>query len=171
MSADRLQITPGETLDVLERTPAMLVLEAAYAPGGRPPPPHYHPNQDEHFEIHEGVLRVEVAGVPRDIRAGETLDVPRGTSHRMWNPHAEPVRARWETRPAGRTERWFASLAALQGTDHVDAVGRPKPLPFAALAHEYRDTFRLAARPDAAARIAVAALAGIARATRRTPAR
>ena len=169
MNDQRLQITPGEVLEVLERTPAVLVLEAAYAPGGSPPPPHYHPTQDERFAIHEGVLRVEVAGVQRDIRTGDTLDVPRGTSHRMWNPHAQPVRARWETRPAGRTEQWFAALAALQGTDHVDAKGRPRALPFAALAHEYRDTFRLAVRPDAAGRIAVVALAAIARATARTP--
>src|SRR5829696_3607229 len=169
VSTTRLQITPGEALDVLERTPAALVVEAAYAPGGSPPPRHYHPSQDEHFEIREGVLRVELAGVQRDLRAGDTLDVPRGTTHRMWNPHARPVRSRWETRPAGRTEQWLAAVAALQGTDQVDADGRPKPLPFAALAHEYRDTFRLAAGPDAAGRIAVATLAGIARATGRAP--
>jgi hypothetical protein len=36
---DRLQITPGKHLDVRERTPAALVLEAAYAPGGSAPPP------------------------------------------------------------------------------------------------------------------------------------
>jgi mannose-6-phosphate isomerase-like protein (cupin superfamily) len=166
---DRLQITPGERLDVLERTPAALVLEAAYAPGGTAPPTHYHPAQDEHFEILQGRLRVEVAGVRRDLQAGETLDVPRGTPHRMWNPHPQPARARWETRPAGRTEQWFIALADLQGTDHVDSTGTPKVLPFAALAQAYRDTFRLAAGPEPATRIAVAALAIAARATGRAP--
>ena len=171
MTPDRLHTTPGETLEVRERTPAVLVLEAAYAAGGGPPPAHYHPRQDERFEILESVLRVEVAGAQRDLGPGDTLEVPRGTSHRMWNPHAQPARARWETSPAGRTEQWLAALAALQGTDHVDADGRPKPLPFAALAHEYRDTFRLAATPEPAGRIAVAPLAGIARATARAPQR
>jgi mannose-6-phosphate isomerase-like protein (cupin superfamily) len=166
---DRLQITPGERLDVLERTPAALVLEAAYAPGGGAPPAHYHPAQDEHFEILEGTLRVEVAGVKRDLHASQTLDVPRGTPHRMWNPHPQPARARWETRPAGRTEAWFTALADLQGTDHVDARGTPKPLPFAALAHAHRDTFRLAAGPQPVTRLAVAALALAARATGRAP--
>jgi mannose-6-phosphate isomerase-like protein (cupin superfamily) len=121
--ADQLQITPDERLDVVERTPAALVMEAHYAPGGSAPPAHYHPAQDERFDILEGVLRTEVAGSRRDVRAGETFDVPAGITHRMWNPHAEPARARWETRPAGRTEAWFTELAALQGSDHVDAAG------------------------------------------------
>jgi Cupin domain len=164
-----LQLSPGERLDVIERASAMLVVEAAYAPGGSAPPAHYHPTQDEHFDVVEGVLRVEVAGVQRDLRAGDTLDIPRGTSHRMWNPFARPARARWETRPAGRTEDWFTALAALQGTDHVDATGRPKLLPFAALAHDFRDTFRLAARPEPAVQTALRALAGIARATGQAP--
>jgi hypothetical protein len=168
---DRLWITPGESLEVLEHTSAVLVLEATYAPGGSPPPAHYHPEQDEHFEVVEGALRIEVAGVERDLRAGETLDIPRGTAHRMWNPGAERARSRWETRPAGRTDNWFAALAAMQGTDRVDSSGRPKALPFAALAHEYRDTFRLAAGPDRAARAAVRALAAVARATGRAPRR
>ena len=167
--ADRLQITPGETLDVVARTPDMLVLDATYAPHGSAPPAHYHPAQDEHFEILEGSLRIEVDGVERALRAGETIDIPRGTAHRMWNPSAQRARARWETRPAGRTEDWFRALAGLQGTDRVDASGKPKPLPFAALAHEFRDTFRLAALPEPVAHIAIAALSLIARATGRAP--
>jgi mannose-6-phosphate isomerase-like protein (cupin superfamily) len=166
---DRLQITPGERLDVLERTPAALVLEAAYAPDGSAPPAHYHPAQDEHFKILQGTLRVEVAGVQRDLHAGETLDVPHSTPHRMWNPQPRPARARWETRPAGRTEAWFTALADLQGTDHVDSTGTPKVLPFAVLAQAYRDTFRLAAGPESATRIAVAVLAATGRATGRAP--
>ncbi|HMI70545.1 MAG TPA: hypothetical protein VK510_11175, partial [Solirubrobacteraceae bacterium] len=94
---------------------------------------------------------------------------PRGTAHRMWNPSAERARARWETRPAGRTEDWFRALAGLQGTDRVDASGKPKALPFAALAHEFRDTFRLAALPDPVARSAIGALSLIARATGLAP--
>jgi mannose-6-phosphate isomerase-like protein (cupin superfamily) len=168
--ADRLKIGPGETLEVLERTPEVLVVRASYAPNGIAPPAHYHPEQEEHFEVVDGELRVEVAGVERRLRAGETLNILRGTSHRMWNPHSLPALARWETRPAGRTERWFIALAALQGTDFVDSAGRPKALPFAALAQEYRDTFRLASRPQAIARIAVSVLAHVARAVGRDPA-
>jgi len=65
---DRLDITPGETLTVLEHTPDVLVFEASYAPGGSAPPVHYHPNQDEHFEVQAGALCVEVCGDERDLR-------------------------------------------------------------------------------------------------------
>jgi mannose-6-phosphate isomerase-like protein (cupin superfamily) len=167
--SDRLQITPGETLEVVERTPDVLVLNASWSPGGSAPPAHYHPAQDEHFEVLEGALHVELDGAERLLRAGETLDIPRGTRHRMWNPDPAPARARWETRPAGRTEQWFAAVAALQGTEHVDAKGRPKPLPFAALAQKYGDTFRLAAAPEPVMRVVIGVLAGAARLTRRVP--
>jgi mannose-6-phosphate isomerase-like protein (cupin superfamily) len=164
---DHLQITPGETLDVTDRAADVLVFDARWAPGGSAPPAHYHPAQDEHFEVLEGALTVDVAGERRRLQAGETIDIPRGTKHRMWNPDAQPARARWETRPPGRTENWFAALAALQGTEHVDASGRPKPLPFAALADDYRDTFRLAIGPPALGALAVSALAWVARAAGR----
>jgi mannose-6-phosphate isomerase-like protein (cupin superfamily) len=166
---DQLQITPGETLDVIERTEGLLAFDARFAPGGSAPPPHYHPVQDEHFEVLEGALMVELAGEERPLRTGEILDIPRGTAHRMWNPHPDPARARWETRPAGRTESWFAALASLQGTRHVGPSGQPKLLPFAALAHEYSDTFRLASRPRALGAVAVSVLASVARASRRAP--
>jgi quercetin dioxygenase-like cupin family protein len=166
---DRFSITSGESLEVLEHTPEVLVLEASWAPGGSPPPAHYHPGQDERFEMLEGAVEVELDGTRRGLNAGETLDILRGTRHRMWNPSATAARARWETRPAGRTEEWFRALAALQGTKHVDAHGRPKPLPFAAIAARYRDTFRLAAGPEPVSRAAVAALAGIARVTGQAP--
>jgi mannose-6-phosphate isomerase-like protein (cupin superfamily) len=168
--SDRLQITPGEALDVIERGPDVLVLDASWSPGGSAPPAHYHPAQDEHFEVLEGALHVELDGMERQLRTGETLDIPRRTRHRMWNPDAAPARARWETRPAGRTEQWFTALAALQGTDHVDANGRPKPLPFAALAQRYGDTFRLAAKPEPVVRLVLGVLAGAARLTGRAPA-
>jgi mannose-6-phosphate isomerase-like protein (cupin superfamily) len=72
--ADRLQITPGETLDVVERTPDVLAIDATYAPHGSAPPTHYHPRRDEHFEILEGSLRVEVDGVER-VRDGAGTEV------------------------------------------------------------------------------------------------
>jgi hypothetical protein len=168
---ETLQITPGERLTVLDGSPDVFLVEAVYAPGGNAPPAHHHPSQEEHFDMLQGTLRVEVAGIARDLHAGETLTIPAGTAHRMWNPFAQPARARWETRPAGRTEEWFRALAALQGTRHVDSDGTPNMLPFAALAHAYRDTFRLAARPDPAARAAVAALDVAARATGQSPPR
>ena len=110
-----------------------------------------------------------VAGVERDLRAGEKLEIPPGTPHKMWNPSRTPARVRWETVPPGRTLDWFQEVASLQGTGHVDHRGIPKPLPFAALASRYADTFRLAVRPDLAGRAAIAILGVIARVARQAP--
>jgi len=167
--ADRLDITAGERLEVVEDTPDVLTVEAYYAPRGDQPPAHYHPRQDEHFEVLEGSLRVQAGGAQRDLHAGDILEIPRGSAHRMWNPADGPARVRWETRPAGRTKEWFSALAALQGTRHVDKHGRPRPLAFAALAYAHRGTFRLALRPHAAGQLAVGTLAIVAHVTGRAP--
>jgi hypothetical protein len=82
-----IQIGPGQFHEVLESSEHLLVLETTYAPGGSPPPPHFHPAQTEHF------------------------DIPPNTPHRMWNPSGAAARARWETRLAGRTEQCSAGSA------------------------------------------------------------
>jgi mannose-6-phosphate isomerase-like protein (cupin superfamily) len=162
-ATDTLQITLGEALEVVERAPGLLVFEATWAPGGSPPPAHFHPSQSEHFEMLAGTLHAEVDGKRRELAAGEQLDVPPTTPHRMWNPTAQVARARWETRPAGRTEEWFRALSSLQGTEWVDDRGLPKALAFAALANRYQDTFRLAGAPQPVLRIALAVAAPLAR--------
>jgi mannose-6-phosphate isomerase-like protein (cupin superfamily) len=162
---DTIQISAGQVVEVLESSNDVLVLETTYAPGGSAPPAHFHPAQTEHFEILAGDLHVEVDGRRRRLTTGEQLDVPPNTAHRMWNPGGEAARARWETRPAGRTEQWFRGLGALHGTNWVDQGGQPKPLAFAALANEHQDTFRLAGpqwliRPALVVASAIARLRG-----------
>src|ERR1700740_894595 len=114
--SETIQIGAVQFLEVLESSEDVLVLETTYAPGGAPPPAHFHPAQTEHFEILAGALHVEVDGRRRQLATGEQLDIHPNTAHKMWNPSGETARARWETRPAGRTEQWFRELAALQGT-------------------------------------------------------
>lgn len=163
--SESIQIGPGQFLEVLESSEQVLVLETTYAPGGSPPPAHFHPAQTEHFVILTGAVHVEVEGRRRQLATGEQLDIPPNTAHRMWNPSGEAARARWETRPAGRTEQWFRGLGALQGTNWVNGDGQPKPLAFAALVGEYQDSFRLAGpqwliRPALVAASAIARLRG-----------
>src|SRR5438045_1078124 len=102
--AETIEITPEEVLEILERSEELLVFQATYAPGGSPPPSHFHPVQAEHFEILAGTLHVEVDGERQELTTGDQLDIPPDTRHCLWNPTGEVVQARWETRPAGRTE-------------------------------------------------------------------
>jgi Cupin domain len=134
---DTLRLTPNQTLTIVSSTPETLVVEAAWQGGDGPPPAHLHPAQEERFEVLDGVLRTVVGDDEQVARAGATFTVPAGVVHQMWAPEG-PARARWETRPAGRTEEWFRRL---------DAIWRSVPPDLAAfgpLLAEYDDVFRLA---------------------------
>lgn len=111
--SDQLKLTSSESVTITSSSEEMLEVEGRYGPGGKPPPAHYHPAQDEHFEVLEGALKVRVEGEERDLRHGETIDIPRETKHQMWNPNDQPARVLWQTRPAGRTEQWFRSIDRL----------------------------------------------------------
>ena len=158
-----LQLTPHESLKIRRSEPDRLEVEVSYLPGGSPPPAHFHPDQDECFELLSGELEARVDGECRTLRAGDVVRIPRGSVHAMWNPNEMPVKAVWVTTPRGRTEDWFRELDSLQRAGRVDAKGMPGPLAFAVYLTEYRDTFRLAAKPRGLIRGALAALAIVGR--------
>ncbi len=133
---EELAIGPGTMLRVVAEDEQALELEATYVGGGAPPPAHLHPAQDEHFEILEGTMRALVAGQARTLGVGETLDIPRGTVHQMWNEGEAQAIVSWRTTPAGRTLDWFRELAAA-----VRGEGREDP---STLLADYSDVFRLA---------------------------
>lgn len=137
----------GQTL-TFRRTAAdtggeVLEVESSWAGGGQEPPEHHHPRQDEHFEVLEGELRARIADTERTVRAGESLDVPAGTPHAMWNAAPDPARALWQTRPALRTEGFFELVWGL--AQAAADPGRPSPAPdeAAEMLREYEDEFRL----------------------------
>jgi hypothetical protein len=112
-------------------------VEATYG-GTRLPPAHLHPAQDETFEVLEGRLRVIAHGEERVLTVGERIEIPRRTPHRMAAADAG-ARVRWTTRPALRTEAWFAELDAANRRH-----GGRAPVPvLLALIVRYNDVFRL----------------------------
>src|SRR5215208_4223798 len=163
MDHTELKITPTESVEVRHSNADRLTVEVTYAPDGEAPPAHYHPRQDERFEVLRGKLHVRVAGEEQVLGAGDTLEIPRGAVHQMWNPGGEPVTAIWETTPGGRTLDWFRTIDGLHREGRVAKNGMPGPLAFAVLLTEYDDVFRLAVGPRPVARTALAALAVIGR--------
>jgi quercetin dioxygenase-like cupin family protein len=113
MGADRraLALSRHERLEVTHVSQDLLEVEATYDPGGKAPPAHLHPEQDEHFEVLEGVLRAETPAGERLLAAGDTLDIPRGTPHRMANGGEAVARVRWQVRPALDTLSFFEALS------------------------------------------------------------
>ncbi|MFP2907094.1 cupin domain-containing protein [Pyxidicoccus sp. 3LFB2] len=156
-------LTRSEYVTVREHSPDALVVEVEYAPQGTPPPPHFHPNQHEHFEVIVGALRAVVDGKTHTLHAGDVLDIPRGAVHQLWNPGDTPTHATWSTRPAGRTRDWFAGLDAAQREGATGRKGLSETLSLAMLLTEYRDTLRLAQRPRVLVGAALRLLAALGR--------
>jgi mannose-6-phosphate isomerase-like protein (cupin superfamily) len=135
-----LTLTDTESLTILETSSARVVAEVRYAPGHRRPPLHLHPGQDEHFEVLEGAIDVQLGDVSRRVTAGETFTVPRGTPHRMAPAGDAPARARWTTEPALDTAGWWRAVH-----DARAAHGGQPPLPvMARLLRAHPAEFRLA---------------------------
>ena len=105
-----------------------------YFPGSPFPPTHYHPDQDEHFEVEQGEMLFVIDGTERVLGVGDTIEIPRGTRHKAKNASStDSAVVRWETRPALRTTAFFTTAGRLG-----DDTG---PLDSALLAREYRDVF------------------------------
>jgi quercetin dioxygenase-like cupin family protein len=138
-TGDRFALTDHEIVTVLSSTPELLELDAEWQPTEKGPPKHFHPAQDEHFEVREGELHVHLDGTLHVVPAGERIDVPRGGVHTIWAGGGKTTRALWQVRPALRTAEFMAAMAKARGD-------KPAPSPIKALPviREYSDVFRLA---------------------------
>jgi mannose-6-phosphate isomerase-like protein (cupin superfamily) len=151
----------GERVTIVEHTPDLLAVDAEWAPTSMKPPVHLHPDQDERFEIRAGELSVQIDGETHVIRAGESLEVPRGTVHKMWNAGAVPVEGRWEVRPALRTAEFFADVHESRSYRR-NGHGALTLLGSGPILREYTDVFRLPL-PQAIARPVAGLLTALAR--------
>ncbi|HEX6710827.1 MAG TPA: cupin domain-containing protein [Rubrobacter sp.] len=141
----------------------LLEVEAVYTkPSPSRPPTHYHPAQEERFEVLSGEVRVQVGGEARTLREGETLVIPAGTRHEMW-AEAEGVRVNWQTRPAMKTETFFETVWGLSRDGMTGSNGTPNLLQAAVIAQAYANEFRLARPPWLMQRVLFAMLARLGR--------
>ena len=111
---------------VVRDDPEALEVEGTWGPNGSPPPKHFHPSQDERFEVLEGMLTARVDGEERELGPGDVLEIPRGAVHQMWNAAGVPAKATWRTSPAGRTRQWFATWTPAR-SGRVGGNGMPAP--------------------------------------------
>ena len=67
----------------------LLEVESIYArPSPFRSPAHYHPRQEERFEVLSGELHALIGGEERKLKSGEILVIPRGIPHSMWAQEA-----------------------------------------------------------------------------------
>src|SRR6476469_1289446 len=107
----------GHTLKFLQTAAdtggQLLEMEATYSVASGPPPPHYHPAQNEDFTVLEGCLSVEFNGELKQLHPGERLHIPRNTVHAMWNAAGIKTVVNWQVRPALITEYFLETGTGL----------------------------------------------------------
>jgi mannose-6-phosphate isomerase-like protein (cupin superfamily) len=67
-------------------------LAEATVPVGGQTTEHLHRISEEIYAFTQGVGRLKVADEEREIRAGDTVVLPPGTPHKLWNTGDEPLR-------------------------------------------------------------------------------
>lgn len=142
---------------------ALLEMEAVYNPHSPQPPLHYHPFQEERFEVLRGVFRVRAGEKEQAYEAGDTFTVPANTPHWMHNVDDEEGGLRWQIRPAKKSQDFFATMWGLAADGKTAEDGVPDLLQLAVILHAYRDEFRLSRPPYWVQRPLFALLAGIGR--------
>ncbi|KUG07257.1 cupin domain-containing protein [Solirubrum puertoriconensis] len=126
---------------------AELVIESSYRGHSTEPLPHYHPAQEEYFEVLQGEVTVRLDGELHTLRRGEELRIAPKQVHSMWNNSEARATVRWTTRPALRTEEFLETVFTMAQAGLVTPSGVPGVLQSSLLAGEFDGEFRLAKPP------------------------
>ena len=158
----------GERL-VFRRTAAdtngeALEYELVFKPQGFVVQEHLHPGQSERHEVVAGQLGLELPSGKQVLRAGDVVDVPAGTPHRLFAVDDERVHAVFELRPALRTEQLLRTFFRLAAEGKVNEKGTPGLLHLALIAREYEPEGYATKPPLAVQRALLGPLAALARA-------
>jgi mannose-6-phosphate isomerase-like protein (cupin superfamily) len=135
-SGQEIRRANGFVLRIIGLDDDLLEMEATYRGDAPVPQSHFHPRQDEHFEVLGGTMKTVIGGVERRYGEGESFDVPAGTPHQM--AADGPARLHWEVRPALRTAEFFERF--YYALDH----GFPDGTTIEDFLAEFSDVFRLA---------------------------
>ncbi|MEX5236701.1 cupin domain-containing protein [Kocuria arenosa] len=101
---------------------------------------HYHHRFGMRLRVLEGVLRVQVGHVVRDLGAGGEVEVPEDHLFRWKNPAGTPARFVVEVRPAHEGfEKGLVALYGLARDGRVRRDGRPNSLLRTALLIQWTD--------------------------------
>lgn len=85
------EVRPWGWFTVLHERPGYRVSEVVLDPGGQMTLQR-HARRDEHWIVVEGAAVVTLGEARREVAAGGSIIVPRGSVHRVANPGAEPLR-------------------------------------------------------------------------------
>lgn len=119
-----------------------LEMEASYGSFGDEPPLHYHPNQEEFFEVLDGELTVRFNNGIKVFGKGEFINIKPHQRHAMWNSGYAKTRINWKVYPALSTEDFLQSMWDLANEGKTEENGSPHLVEKVFLLKKHQDVFR-----------------------------
>lgn len=141
----------------------LLELITTYEAGNKEPFPHYHPHQDEYFDVLQGELSVRLNGTKKIFGPGDKIHIKKNTVHSMWNATDDKTVVCWRTVPALDTEHLLELNAGLVNDGKTNQDGVPNLLQAALMMTHYNHVFRLAKPPYAVQKVVFMVLSPLAR--------
>jgi len=144
---------------------ARTVLERVVPPGTGKAAPHYHLDFFQTWEILDGVATISVEGRERTLQAGDTVELPQGTTHAdPWNEGSAEMTMRLVIEPVPRfvevyAETWLEGFEKGKLTDQDELP----LLHVLAIAHATDGQSYAAGPPRWLQRLTLPAAAGFAR--------
>ena len=126
---------------------AVLEIEMILQAHSKEPASHYHPFQDEYFEVLSGELTVRKDGRLFVLTKGDKLHIPKKMVHSMWNDTDLETIVNWKTIPALNTEYFLEIVTGLARDGKTSDEGRPNILQVALMANRFSGVFRLSRPP------------------------
>ena len=125
----------------------LLEIENTYPAKSKEPLAHYHPFQEEWFEVLEGELSIRLDERIVTLSKGDKIHIPKNQVHSMWNNSAYKTVVNWITKPALRSEHFFENAFGLAQDGKVNKVGMPNLFQKVLFANEFSKEFRLSKPP------------------------
>lgn len=147
--SDNYQITNKVTGQVVkflssdDHAAGLLEMETSYMPFSAEPPVHYHPYQEEYFQVLEGELTVRLNGEVKIYREGAIIHIKQYVRHSMWNSGFKTTLVSWKVIPAMDTENFLRTMTWLSNNGETNAQGVPLLPSMVFLLRKYRKIFRL----------------------------
>lgn len=104
----------------------LAMFEFSVPPGARVPLPHHHEHYDETIYGLEGIITFVVDGEPKEIKASESLFIPRGAVHGFSNNAETKFKALAVVTPAEIGPQFFRDSAEVVNNPGPDAMERMK---------------------------------------------
>jgi quercetin dioxygenase-like cupin family protein len=144
----------------------VLHAEVRVDPGGDVPK-HFHPSQEERFEVGAGTVQFTVDGKKVEAAAGDRLVAPPGTLHSFRNTGDTEAVLLVEVEPALRMQAFLEEAARLAREGKYTRRGIPRgpgaAMEMAVFTDDYRDTTIVTSPPRIVQRLFLAPLATLGR--------